>query len=129
MPNTFFSTRHGLETLLRRLVIGNKQYSNIEQMVGTVTGIVSSESDPSRLQGVTVRTNDGEITLPAALVIGMSRVFLRIPLVAYSLHFRRLYRHNASWAKMATARWLWRSQWWRWPPASQDFLRPADSLF
>jgi hypothetical protein len=70
LPNTLFATRHGLESLLRRLVIGNKQYPYIEQIVGTVTGVIPSTNDPKRLEGVSVRTSDGEKILPAALIIG-----------------------------------------------------------
>jgi hypothetical protein len=72
LQHTLFATRHGIETLLRRLVIGTKQYPNIQQIVGTVTGVIPSESDPSTLQGVLVRTSNGEITLPASLVVGLS---------------------------------------------------------
>ncbi|KAF8221557.1 hypothetical protein L208DRAFT_1327277 [Tricholoma matsutake] len=72
LPRTLFSTRHGLETLLRRLIIGTKQYPNIEQIVGTVTGVICSASDPTRLQGVSVRTSDGDKTLGAALIIDCS---------------------------------------------------------
>jgi hypothetical protein len=70
LPQTVHATRHGLETLLRRLLIGNKQYPNVEQVVGTVTGVITSESDPTTLKGVSVRTDDGEKTIAAALVIG-----------------------------------------------------------
>jgi hypothetical protein len=70
LPNTLFATRHGIETLLRRLVIGNHDYPNIEQIVGTVTGVISSINDPTRLHGISVRTSDGDKILPASLVIG-----------------------------------------------------------
>lgn len=70
LPKTLFATRHGLETLIRRLVIGRKQYPKIEQLTGTVTGVIFSESDPTRLEGVSVRTSDGDKTLGAELVIG-----------------------------------------------------------
>jgi hypothetical protein len=70
LPDTLYATRHGLETLLRRLVVGNGQYHNIEQVVGTVTGIIPSVNDPTSLQGVSVRTGNGDKTLPATLVIG-----------------------------------------------------------
>ena len=70
LPKTFYATRHGLETLLRRLLLGNKQYPNVEQVVGTVTGVIASESDPNTLKGVSVRTDDGEKTIAAVLVIG-----------------------------------------------------------
>jgi hypothetical protein len=70
LPNTLHATRHGLETLLRRLVFGNNQYPNIEQIVGTVTGVISSANDPTSLQGVSVRTSNSDKTIPASLVIG-----------------------------------------------------------
>jgi hypothetical protein len=85
-PKMIFSTRHGLETLLRRLVIGDRsmRYPNIQQIVGTVTGVIVSEDSgsdsgarvgdgtgmPGGLRGVSVRTEDGEKTIDAALVIG-----------------------------------------------------------
>lgn len=71
LEHTLFATRHGIETLLRQLVIGTKQYPNIQQMVGTVTGVIPSETDSSTLQGVLVRTGNGEVTLPASLVVGL----------------------------------------------------------
>ena len=70
VPCSVFTTRHGFETLLRRLVIGSNRYPNIEQIVGTVTGVIHSPDDPTTLREVSVRTSDGDITLPAALVIG-----------------------------------------------------------
>ncbi|KAF8232122.1 hypothetical protein L208DRAFT_1436786 [Tricholoma matsutake] len=72
LSNTLFATRHGFEKLLRRLVIGNKGYPNIEQIVGTVTGIIPSQNDPTRLQGVSIRTNKGDEVLSASLVIDCS---------------------------------------------------------
>ncbi|KAF8219398.1 hypothetical protein L208DRAFT_1418297, partial [Tricholoma matsutake] len=72
LSNTLFATRHGFETLLRRLVIGNKEYPNIEQIVGTVTGIIPSQNDPTRLRGVSIRTNKGDEVLSASLVIDCS---------------------------------------------------------
>jgi hypothetical protein len=68
-------TRHCLETLLRRLIIGSKQYPNIEQIVGTVTDVISSSSAPTRLHQVSVRTSDGDEILDTALVIGYVSLF------------------------------------------------------
>jgi hypothetical protein len=65
-----FPSRRGLETLLRRLVLGNGHYPNIKQIVGTVTGARRAPDDPTRLEEVIVRTKEGEITLSAALVVG-----------------------------------------------------------
>ena len=71
LPQTLFATRHGLETLIRRLVIGRQRYPNVERIVGTVTGVVPSPSEPRKLQGVTVHTCDGEKMLPAVLIVGL----------------------------------------------------------
>jgi hypothetical protein len=70
LPKSVFPSRPGLETMLRRLVLGNGQYPNIKQVVGTVTGVRRASDDPTRLGEVTVRTKEGEMTLPAALVAG-----------------------------------------------------------
>ena len=70
LPQTVHASRHGLETLLRRLLIGTKQYPNVEQVVGTVTGVINSGGDPTMLKGVSIRTHDGEKTIAAALVVG-----------------------------------------------------------
>lgn len=72
LPKTIFSSRHGLETALRHFVIGRNQYPNIEQIVGTVTGVQRSPSDPTSIEEVTIRTKEGEMTLSAALVVGWS---------------------------------------------------------
>jgi len=72
LPKTIVGSRPGLESVIRRCVIGNRQYPNIKQIVGTVTGFSRSSSDPVRLQEVTVRTNEGTISLSAALVVGSS---------------------------------------------------------
>jgi hypothetical protein len=70
LPKMAFPSRPGLETMLRRLVLGNDRYPNIEQVVGTVTGVRRAPDDPTRLEEVTIRTKEGEMTLPAALVVG-----------------------------------------------------------
>ena len=70
LENTAFCTRHGFETLLRRLIMGKKQYPNIEQMVGTVTGVIPSDNNPTTLQAVSVRTSDGDRIIDASLIIG-----------------------------------------------------------
>jgi hypothetical protein len=70
LPKTIVGSRPGVESLLRQLVIGRKDYPGIEQLVGTVTGVTRSSADPTRLHDVIVRTNEGTISLPAALVVG-----------------------------------------------------------
>lgn len=70
LPKATYASRQGLETLLRRLVLNKNNYPNLEQLSGTVTGVVPDPSDRSRIQQVTVRTSDGEIDIDAALVVG-----------------------------------------------------------
>ncbi|KAK0188416.1 hypothetical protein F5146DRAFT_1055146 [Armillaria mellea] len=68
LPKTIYASRAGLETCLRRLVLGGK-YKNIRQIVGTVTGVSRSVSNPNLLDAVTIRTPEGPSSLGAALVI------------------------------------------------------------
>ena len=70
LPPHLFAGRRGTETLLRRLVLDKKRFPNIEQIAGTVTGITPSASCPDRVDSVTIRTENGEYCLPAALVTG-----------------------------------------------------------
>ncbi|KAF8811474.1 hypothetical protein BYT27DRAFT_7208525 [Phlegmacium glaucopus] len=60
--------RAGLESLLRRLVLGQQKYPNIETMVGTVTAVHADPADPSRIQKVSVRTADGIQNVEATMV-------------------------------------------------------------
>ncbi len=71
LPKTIFVSRPGLETLIRRLVLGG-QYRNIKQIIGTVTGLVRNASDLQYLNQVTVRTVEGARTINAAMVVGES---------------------------------------------------------
>ncbi|PBK82809.1 hypothetical protein ARMGADRAFT_686101 [Armillaria gallica] len=68
LPKTAYAGRAGLETLIRRLVLGGN-YKNIRQITGTVTGVSRDRVDPQFLESVTVRTPDGTINIPATLVI------------------------------------------------------------
>ncbi|KAK0486200.1 hypothetical protein IW261DRAFT_1549089 [Armillaria novae-zelandiae] len=68
LPKTTYAGRAGLETLIRRLVLG-RNYKNIRQITGTVTGVSRDEVDPQFLQSVTVRTTEGTINIPATLVV------------------------------------------------------------
>ena len=104
LENTAFSTRHGFETLLRRLTMGKKQYPNIEQMVGTVTGVIPSDNDPTKLQAVSVRTSDGDRTIDASLIIGPYPDTL---LTAFNNSLHRLLWCGASGSEMATACRFW----------------------
>ncbi|KAG7444010.1 uncharacterized protein BT62DRAFT_1008697 [Guyanagaster necrorhizus] len=68
LPKTMYASRVGLETCLRRLVLGGR-YKNIRQIIGTVTGVCRSASDPGFLDAVTVRTLEGSSSIKAALVV------------------------------------------------------------
>ncbi|KAK0501778.1 hypothetical protein EDD18DRAFT_1347849 [Armillaria luteobubalina] len=68
LPKTIYASRAGLETCLRRLVLGGR-YKNIRQIVGTVTDVSRSASDPNLLDAVTIRTPDGHSSLGASLII------------------------------------------------------------
>ncbi|PBK99973.1 hypothetical protein ARMGADRAFT_1074800 [Armillaria gallica] len=69
LPQTLYLGRTGLETLLRRLVLGG-DYKNIRQVIGTVVGISRGVSDPHFIDRVTVRTPEGAMTdISAALVV------------------------------------------------------------
>ncbi|KAH7908362.1 hypothetical protein BJ138DRAFT_361040 [Hygrophoropsis aurantiaca] len=70
-PKTIYASRQSTETLLRRLVVGQKdQYPNIKWAVGTVTGVTTDPDDESRLKNVIVRTADGTTTeLEGTLII------------------------------------------------------------
>ncbi|KIY45944.1 hypothetical protein FISHEDRAFT_76178 [Fistulina hepatica ATCC 64428] len=66
-PKTMYVSRAGVETLARRLILGG-QYPRIEQMVGTVTGVVADAKDKSQLSAVVVRTEEGTQEIEAKLV-------------------------------------------------------------
>ncbi|KAK0501773.1 hypothetical protein EDD18DRAFT_1347844 [Armillaria luteobubalina] len=69
LPETLYLGRVGLETLLRRLVLGS-DYKNICQVIGTVVGISRDVSNPHFIDRVTVRVPEGATTdIPAALVV------------------------------------------------------------
>ena len=110
LPQTLFASRHGLETLLRRLVVGNKHYPNIEQMVGTVTGVISSATDPTKVQGVSVRTSSGEQVISASLVVGMHSAVYLICFVCNILPVHRLLRCCTSRFEMVTTWRFWNSR-------------------
>ncbi|PBK99981.1 hypothetical protein ARMGADRAFT_1074807 [Armillaria gallica] len=69
LPQTLYLGRTGLETLLRRLVLGG-DYKNIRQVIGTVIGISRDVSNPLFIDRVTVRTPEGAVSdISAALVV------------------------------------------------------------
>ncbi|KAE9398024.1 hypothetical protein BT96DRAFT_1032689 [Gymnopus androsaceus JB14] len=55
LPKTMFASRSGFKTLLRRLVLGRGRYPRIEQIEGTVTGIVADSEDGSIIRKVLIR--------------------------------------------------------------------------
>ena len=77
LPKIVCAGRAGLETLLRRIVIGNKTYTGIEQIHGTVVGYERDPENPHYLSKVVVRQGgDNKITsIPAKLIIGAFRSF------------------------------------------------------
>ncbi|KAF8806731.1 hypothetical protein BYT27DRAFT_6607012 [Phlegmacium glaucopus] len=68
LPETAYWCRAGVESLLRRLVLGQQKYPNIETMIGTVTAIHADPTDSSRIQKVSVRTADGIQNVEATMV-------------------------------------------------------------
>ncbi|KAF9077382.1 hypothetical protein BDP27DRAFT_1312311 [Rhodocollybia butyracea] len=74
LPNTLYCGRAGLETLIRRLVLGRGSYPRIEQITGTVTGVIP-DNDSRSISKVTVRGTDLQLqNLDAALVIDCTGV-------------------------------------------------------
>ncbi|KAK0202365.1 hypothetical protein DFS33DRAFT_1434784 [Desarmillaria ectypa] len=69
LPKTLRAGRAGIETFMRRLVLGGN-YKNIRQIIGTVTGVSRNPHNPEYLDAVTVRTSEGTHTIRAALVVG-----------------------------------------------------------
>ncbi|KAG7444005.1 uncharacterized protein BT62DRAFT_952936 [Guyanagaster necrorhizus] len=68
LPKTMRAGRAGIETFLRRLVLGG-DYKNIRQIIGTVTGVSRSPQDVGYLDEVAVRTSEGTQQIRATLVI------------------------------------------------------------
>jgi hypothetical protein len=62
-----FPSRLSLETMLRRLIFGNGRYPHIEQSSGLILMFLATRH---AWRKVTVRTKEGEMTLPTALVVG-----------------------------------------------------------
>ncbi|KAG7442674.1 uncharacterized protein BT62DRAFT_922394 [Guyanagaster necrorhizus] len=68
LPSSTFVGRIGLETLLRRLVLGGR-HEHVRQVIGTVIGVSRSGSDKRYLDKVIVRTEEGSLTLDAVMVM------------------------------------------------------------
>ena len=74
LPETMFIRRHGMENVLRKLVLSStKGGSNIHTIAGTVRSLERS-SNGSRISAVVIRKPDGaELTInDPALAIGKS---------------------------------------------------------
>jgi hypothetical protein len=71
VPKILCAGRPGLETFIRRLVIGRKMYPGIEQIHGTVIGCEKDPKNPQYLSKVVVRQgSNNEITaIPATLIV------------------------------------------------------------
>ncbi|KIY49046.1 hypothetical protein FISHEDRAFT_42132 [Fistulina hepatica ATCC 64428] len=79
-PMTLYTSRPGFETLIRRLVLNKKNFPRIEQMAGTVTGIIPDPNNKSRIGKVAVRTEEGNEEVDAMLVAdctGITRAGLK----------------------------------------------------
>ena len=91
LPQTACATRPALETLLRRLVIGRKQYPGIEQIPGIVVGFDKVPDEPSRLNKVLVRQSNGEmVAILATLILGepvLLPLLTRINVAILRLHW------------------------------------------
>ncbi|KAK0501776.1 hypothetical protein EDD18DRAFT_1144312 [Armillaria luteobubalina] len=68
LPVTMTASRRGFETLLRRLVLSGR-HKNIRQVIGTVTGVSRSTSNPEYLDRVIIRTTAGSREIDAAFVV------------------------------------------------------------
>ncbi|KAF7308206.1 hypothetical protein HMN09_00668500 [Mycena chlorophos] len=73
LPKTMYTTRHGLETFVRRLVLDREAYPNISIKAGTVTDVVPDPANKAKLSQVVFRNEAGTVeTVDAALVADCS---------------------------------------------------------
>ncbi|KIY62532.1 hypothetical protein CYLTODRAFT_458908 [Cylindrobasidium torrendii FP15055 ss-10] len=73
LPATLWAGRRGFETLLRHLTLDKTAYPNIEQIVGTVTGLTTDPAHPLVLTGVSYRDAEGgNHEMDVALVVDCS---------------------------------------------------------
>ncbi|EGN92006.1 hypothetical protein SERLA73DRAFT_191747 [Serpula lacrymans var. lacrymans S7.3] len=75
LPETCFTSRQGLETLIRRLVKDTTKYPNIDYIVGSVSEYHPAAGNSTVLGGITVRNEHGETDIRADLVIDCTGVF------------------------------------------------------
>ncbi len=96
------ASRRGFETLLRRLVLGGC-HKNIRQVIGTITGVSRSASNPEYIDRVTIRTTAGAREINAALVVGLSTKSILCEHLTNRPEIR-LHRCGICWYEMAAAR-------------------------
>lgn len=73
----FFISREGYKRVLRSLVLESSE--RIRCMAGTAIGVTTAAENANRIDSVLIRTpSGGEMSAPAALVIGQSILYQRI---------------------------------------------------
>lgn len=73
----FFISREGYERVLRSLVLESSE--RIRCIAGTAIGVTTAAENANRIDSVLIRTpSGGEMSAPAALVIGQSILYQRI---------------------------------------------------
>lgn len=73
----FFISREGYERVLRSLVLESSE--RIRCIAGTAIGVTTAAENANRIDSVLIRTpSGGEMSAPAALVIGQSNLYQRI---------------------------------------------------
>ena len=71
LPETCSTSRQGLETLIRRLVLDSAKYPNIQYITGTATEYHPDSSKPTVLRKVVVNDlQSGKVEFDADLVLG-----------------------------------------------------------
>ena len=71
LPERCFTSRQGLETLIRRLVLDSAKYPNIQYITGTATEYHPDPKKPTVLRKVVVNDiRSGKVEFDADLVLG-----------------------------------------------------------
>lgn len=70
LPETCFTSRQGLETLIRRLVLDSTKYPNIEFITGSVTEYRANPGNPKALDKVIAVSGGETVEFNADLVLG-----------------------------------------------------------
>ena len=69
-PETCFTSRQGLETLIRRLVLDSTKYPNIEYITGSASEYHADPKNPKVLDKVIALSGGGTVEINANLVVG-----------------------------------------------------------